>query len=128
MRTSRFSLFAALGVAFWFNAALIIRFCGTAVFTAHNPRLALFFVLAIPLTVFSLYLTKLISKLAYNGLLKPVVVMTFTATFLDGIALVWFRQLYGQSVEVALHGAAWILWGVGVGLLFAFILDSRRNP
>jgi hypothetical protein len=70
----------------------------------------------------------LIAKLGIHELLKPVVIMTFTATFLDGIALTWFRSLYSPSFEVALFGSAFILWGVGLGLLFAYLLDIRKKP
>ena len=125
MKTSKISLFVALGAAFWLAAALIIRFCGTTVFTENNPKLILLYLLAIPITFVFLWVTKAISNLSYADLLKPVVVITLTATFLDSIALALFRQLYSQSFEVALHGAALILWGVGLGLLFAFYLDSR---
>ena len=127
MKNSRILLFAALGAAFWFQAALIIRFCGTTVFTENNPNLILFYLLAIPLTLASLFFTKKISKLPYTDLLKPVAIMTFTATFLDAVALTWFRHLYSQSFEVALCGSAWILWGVGLGLLFSFYLDLKGN-
>ncbi len=127
MENSRILLFAALGAAFWFQAALIIRFCGTAVFTENNPNLILFYLLAIPITALSLFITRRISKLPYTDLLKPVAIMTFTATSLDAVALTWFRQLYSQSFEVALCGAAWILWGVGLGLLFSFYLDLKGS-
>ena len=127
MNNSKLLLFVALGTAFWYQAAMIIRFFGESVFTQNNPKLILFYFLAIPVTLLSIYLTKLISKLPYSELLKPVVVMTFTATFLDGIALAWFRQLYSNSFEVGLYGAALILWGAGLGLLFAFYLDSKSQ-
>jgi predicted membrane chloride channel (bestrophin family) len=126
MKTSKISLFVALGAAFWLAAALIIRFCGTTVFTENNPKLILLYLLAIPITFVFLWVTKAISNLSYADLLRPVVIITLTATFLDSIALALFRQLYSQSFEVALHGAALILWGVGLGLLLAFYLDSRR--
>lgn len=127
MTKSKQVLFLALGAAFWFIAAMIIRFFGTTVFSENNPKLILFFVLAIPLTIASIYITKLLAKLQFSELLKPVVIMTFTATFLDGIALTWFRQLYSQSFEVALHGASWILWGAGLGLLFSFYLEQKAT-
>lgn len=125
MNQPKVLLFTALGVVFWFNAAMIVRVCGASVFTAGNPRLLLFFGLAIPLTLLSMYITKAIAKLRFADLLEPVVLMTLTATMLDGLALAWFRQLYSSSFEVALHGAAWIFWGAGLGLLFAYILDKR---
>lgn len=127
MRNSKLLLFIVLGTAFWLNAAMIIRFFGKAVFTEGNPKMMLFFGLAIPLTLVSMYIAKLVGNVRFDELLKPLVVMTFTATFLDGIALVWFRRLYSDSFEVALHGAAWILWAVGLGLLFSYYPYHRRD-
>ena len=127
MTKSKQILFVALGAAFWYQGAMIIRFFGASVFSENNPKLVLFLVLAIPLTLGSMYITKLITKLPFSELLKPVVIMTFTATFLDAIALIWFRQIYSQSFEVALHGAALILWGAGLGLFFAFYFDQKAR-
>jgi hypothetical protein len=126
MKNSKLLLFIGLGIAFWYQAAMIIKFFGVSVFTEHNPKLILFFFLAIPITIVSMYITALLTKLKIYELLRPVVIMTFTATFLDGIALVWFRHLYSESFEVAMHGAAWILWGAGLGLLFAYVLETRN--
>lgn len=125
MKKSNLLLFVALGTAFWIIAALIIRFAGATVFSENNPGMLLFFALAVPLTLVSMYITKLVSKLRFEELLHPVVIMTFTATTLDAIALTYFRQLYSESFEVALHGAAWILWGAGLGLFFSFCLSQR---
>lgn len=127
MKRANLVLFVALGVVFWFVAALIIRFCGTSVFTENNPYLIGLYALTIPLTVGFLFVAKTVGKLDYADLVEPTVVMTFTAAFLDAVALTWFRALYGESFEVALHGAALILWGVGLALLFAFVLDRRAG-
>ena len=125
MKSSRITLFVVLGIIAWFNAVMIIRFLGENCLTENNPNLKWMFLLAFPVTVLTIYLTKLISQFAYSDLLNPIVIMTFTATFCDGIALVWFRQIYSESFIIALHGAALILWGVGLGLLFAFFLEVR---
>jgi Family of unknown function (DUF5367) len=127
MKKSQLFLFIALGIVFWFTAAMVIRLAGANVFSENNPMLILFFVLVFPLTYIFLLVTKLVTKVPYTKMLLPVVIMTLTAALLDGIALAFFRNLYAQSFEVALHGAAWILWGVGIGLLFAFILNNRNN-
>jgi hypothetical protein len=126
MSQSKISLYVFLGVIFWFNAAMIIRFMGETFLTENNPKLILAFLLTFPITGFTFYITKLVTKLAYSELLRPIVIMTFTATFLDGIALTWFRQLYSSSFEVALHGSALILWAAGLGLLFAFYLEEKE--
>jgi hypothetical protein len=125
MKNTKIALFVTLGIIAWFNAVMIIRFLGESCLTANNPNLIWMFILAFPITALTIYLTKIISKLPYSELLRPIVIMTFTATFCDGIALVWFRQIYSDSFEIALHGAALILWGVGLGLLFAYILEIR---
>jgi hypothetical protein len=126
MKSSKLALFVALGVVFWFNAAMIIRFAGTRVFTENNPNLIWMYLIAIPITVLSIILTKFLSGFSYNALLKPVVIMTLVATILDGIALSWFGGLYGDSQEVRLYGAALILWAAGLGLLIAYILENRK--
>jgi len=87
MRKQQHVLFTALGVVFWLNAALIIRFLGAAAFSERNPNLPVLYVAAIPLTLLSVYITKLISGRPLAQLLQPVVIMTFVATFCDGIAL-----------------------------------------
>jgi hypothetical protein len=127
MTTNKIFLSVALGIAFWFVAAMIVRFSGQAVFSDGNPMLILFFVLCFPLTYGFLFTTRKTLNLQYSEILRPIVVITLTATFLDGIALAWFRQLYGQTFEIALFGAALILWGVSLALLFGFILDSRSS-
>jgi Family of unknown function (DUF5367) len=126
MKNSKSLLYITLGVVFWYQAAMIINYFGESVFREGNPKMILFFLLAIPLTIGSMYITAFIAKLKPSELLKPVVIMTFTATFLDGIALVWFRQIYSNSFEVATNGAALILWGAGIGLLLAFLLDLKN--
>lgn len=127
MKKSDFTLFVVLGVIFWFSAAMIIRFLGESVFSENNPMLLLFYLLAIPLTFVFMYITKWATKYEFVDMLKPAVIMLFTATFLDAIALAWFRSLYSPSFEVALHGAAWILWGACLGLLIPYYFDQKTE-
>jgi hypothetical protein len=84
---SQLPLFIFLGVIFWLNAALIIRFCGSSVFSEGNPLLGVFFVVAIIITIVTVYILKHISRLKYDQLFAPLTIMTITATFLDGIAM-----------------------------------------
>ena len=126
MKNADFILFVVLGAIFWLSSAMVIRFSGDTVFSENNPLLFLFYVLTIPLTFLFMFVTKWVSKYEFVDLLRPAVIMVFTATFLDAIALTWFRSLYSASFEVALLGAAWILWGVGLGLLMAYYYDQKR--
>ena len=128
MSTVKILLFSFLGIVFWFIAAMIIHYVGARAFSAGNPNLPLVFALAVPLTLVSMYLTTLVGRVNLRQLVEPVVIMTFTAAMLDGVALAWFRPLYSLSLDVALHGAAWILWGAGLGLLFAYLLQRTQTP
>jgi hypothetical protein len=75
----------------------------------------------------SFLISQKVGKLQKLEISEAVVIMTITATFLDGAALAWFRQLYAQTFEVALYGAAWILWGVGAGLFLGHFMTSRNR-
>ena len=127
MKNARLPLYITLGVIFWLSAALTVRTVGNTVFSENNAWLFLFFVLGFPITWGFLFVTKKAAGIEYGALLEPVVIMTFTATMLDGVALAWFRHLYGPTHEIALYGAAWILWGAGLGLLFAYVLKKRTT-
>jgi hypothetical protein len=127
MKNSKQALLIVLGVIFWFAAAIVVRLSGTAVFTENNPFLFLYFILAFPGSYGLIWITKKVAQLDTSEIFNAVVVMTYTATFLDGIALTWFGQLYGTTHEVRLYGAAWILWGVGAGLLLGKFLSGRKG-
>lgn len=105
---------------------MLVRFIGPYALTEGNPLRLMMFVITIPITIGFLFTAKLVGKIGWHQLLRPVVVMTYTATFLDGIALTWFYRLYANSYEIALFGAALILWGVGMGLCMAHILEQRQ--
>ena len=127
MSNSKFLLFVFLGVVFWFNGVLTVRFLGPTLLTSNNPNLIWAYALVIPITVLTLVITRFVGQTPYHQLLKPIVIMTYTATICDGIALSWFRSLYSSSIDIALHGAALILWGGGLGLLFAHILELMHT-
>lgn len=127
MKLSKVLLFIILGVVFWLCAALIIRLFGASALNENNPYLILFFILSIPVTLLLFVITKVIAKVKYSELLRPVVIITITATFLDAFALTYFRQLYSQFFEVSHYGSALILWGVGLGLLFSYYFEKRSN-
>ena len=126
MNSSRLPLYIVLGAIFWFGAALLIRFIGPYALTEGNPLRLLMFVITIPVTVGFLATAKTMGQLEWHQLLRPMVIMTYTATFLDGIALTWFHPLYAHSYEIALFGAGLILWGVGMGLCMAHLLEQRQ--
>ncbi len=127
MKPSKQILFMALGVAFWFVAAMIIRLSGQAVFSENNPYLLLMFVLAVPITFGFIFITQKMGKLKQSEILRPIAIVTATAALLDGVAMTWFRSLYSNSFEVSFFGSALILWGAGLGLLLAHFLTLKNT-
>lgn len=123
MTVSRVAVWVSIGVVFWFVAAMMVRLMGTAVFNTQSLSMVLLFALSFPFGFGALRLIGWMVGLRGAAMLPAVVVMTMTATLLDGIAFTWTR-LYGLPLESRVYGAAWILWGVGCILLFA-LLDSR---
>jgi hypothetical protein len=126
MTKSKQLLYIILGVIFWFVAAMIVRIGGEAVFTQNNPLLALLFVIAFPVTWVFFEITKKLGGINNSELLRPIVIITATATCLDAIAMSAFHQLYSQSFEVAFFGSAMILWGVFIGLVGAYYLEQNN--
>ncbi len=119
----RVAVWVSIGVAFWFIAAMMVRVMGTAVFNTEGLSMVLLFALSFPFGFGALRLIGWLVGLRGTAFLPAVVVMTMTATLLDGIAFTW-TGLYGLPLESRVYGAAWILWGVGCILLFA-LLDMR---
>jgi hypothetical protein len=115
-------LYVVLGVVFWFGAALLVRILGEAVFTPNNPLLIVMFVVAIPIGRLFIWVAQRLGKLGDDAVFAPAVMMTQVALLLDGIAITWFPQLYGESHTTVMLGAALIMWGAGIGLIIAWIM------
>ena len=106
---------------------MLVRFIGPYTLTEDNPLRLMIFVVTIPITMGFLATAKVVGQVEWHQLMRPVVIMTYTATFLDGIALTWFHRLYANSYEIALSGAALILWGAGMGLCMAHLMEQYKE-
>lgn len=120
--TLRLPWLIALGIAFWFLAAMMVRFLGPFVFVAESGTLVLTFVFSIPLAWAFFWLGTALSGARGADVLPAVSVLTFVALCLDGVALTWFRGLYGPTYA---YGGPWIMWGAGLILMFA-LLNTQR--
>ncbi|GAC1554291.1 MAG: hypothetical protein NVS2B7_30230 [Herpetosiphon sp.] len=113
-----------LGLVFWFAAAMAVRVGSTAGFFGTRAS-AIAFAVAIPVCWLSVLFIKQVARLGAGQLLPGIAIGTMAATFADGTALTWGRSLYGSDPALTILGAAWILWGVGLFLLFAYLIDDR---
>lgn len=68
-----------------------------------------------------------VARIEPEDMVDSVALMSLEALLLDGVALTWFRNLYGEEFETTHHGAAWLLYGVGACLAVAFLLRSRAK-
>ncbi len=114
-------------IVFWLSGALSVNLLGKLVFTENNPYIYIAYILAFPISYIFLLVSKIIGKIDYTDILKAVVIMTFSATFFDGIALTWFRKIYGNVFKQTHYGAAWILWAGGAGLLLGYIMSNKKK-
>jgi hypothetical protein len=109
-------LLVILGVVYWLEALLFIRFGGEELFVNGNPWLLLLFVAALPIAWILVKVSAVVGKIDREDLLSAVAIMALTAMLLDGVALTWFQGWYGLAPAGMLLAAAWLLWGVGVSL------------
>lgn len=122
----RLPVFVALGVVLWFVAALMFRLVGPTLLSPGNPALPLVFALSIPVAWAFLWVGTTAIGVRGAAVLPAVVVLSFTAMFLDGLALTFFPALYGLPPASLLIVAALLLWGVAWIQLLAFV-QSRRT-
>ncbi len=118
------AVLALMGAVFWLVAALVVRW-SAAVWAGHEGPTALVFVLVIAATAPGLALGARVAGVGRDRFMAVATIMAAMATLLDGIALTWFRPLYGSDPATVLSGAAAILWGVGVALVLGLVLQRR---
>jgi hypothetical protein len=127
MKKGKVGQLVGLGAFFWLVAALIIRFTGDRLFRKDNPWLIPFYVLLWPIAYLFVKIGTVVARIEPEDMVESVAVMDLTALMLDGVALTWFRKLYGEEFETTHHGAAAILYGAGAVLMVAFLLRSRAG-
>ncbi|MDX2137348.1 MAG: hypothetical protein SF123_04580 [Chloroflexota bacterium] len=118
--------FVPIGIAVWLAFLILIRLIGPTVFTIGSPLLPIFYVLAIPITIVTIYLLSAVTRVPIQDMPMPVFVMTFTALLLDGIA-VGFTSMYGETHDQIRAGAGFLLWGGGMGLVCTLLLAERAR-
>jgi hypothetical protein len=115
----------ALGVVFWLNAALIIRWVGPAALSDGSLWVPILLGVTLPLGAFTLVIYRWALGLAWGQLFTPLVLGTSIAMLLDGLALTYFKSLYGDALVQVQLGGALIFFGAGVGQFLAYFLAAR---
>jgi hypothetical protein len=115
-------LFVGLGVLAWSIGVLFIRFAGTIFFAKGSMWLMGLYLITIPVVWLTIKSVALIGKLSRLQTLIAIVILNFTATLLDGIAIAWLPSIYGLPAPAHLLAAAWLLWFVGVSLYLSLMM------
>jgi hypothetical protein len=112
-----------IGAALWFLAAIILGIIAPMGALEGSAR-AITYLLVIPGTLPFVILTRMLVQLRPDQLFTGNAVVTATALLIDGIVVAWFPSVYGGALPQVTNSAAAILWGAGVGLVLAFILNK----
>jgi hypothetical protein len=115
-------LFVALGILFWSSGVLFIRFAGTMFFVNGSIWLIGLYLLTIPVVWLTIESVALVGKLSRLKTFMAIVILNFTATLLDAVAISWLPSIYGLSAPAHLLAAAWLLWFVGISLYLSFMM------
>ena len=125
LTTKQTQMLIIIGAVLWFAAAVLLRTIGPNGAFEGNRHILLY-ALTIPATVPFIWLVQKLVGLPNNRIAIGYSLATATALLLDGIAVAWFPALYGGDVPQVTNSAAAILWGAGVGMILAFIMN--REP
>ena len=120
-----------LGGVFWAAAALTIRSAPELLFGNQN-RQVLSYLAAAPVSLYGFIRpTEILLGISPSARVYTTVILSASALLLDGIAMMWFPHIYENpdlmkrnnalALLYSRRGAAWILWGVGVGLIVALL-------
>lgn len=118
-------LWIGMGVVVWLGFLIFIRLVGDSVFSAGNPVLVVFFAAAFPMVWGTMRLISVLTGVPMQGLLMPVVIMTFTALMIDGV-VINFTDFYGDTDDQVRAAASFLLFGAGAGLVCAWWLSDER--
>ena len=113
-----------IGAVLWFAAAALLRTIGPNGAFEGNWHILLY-ALTIPATVPFVWMVQKLVRLADNQVAIGYSLATASALLLDGIAVAWFPSLYGSDLPQVTNSAAAILWGAGVGMILAFMMNKE---
>ena len=117
---------AIIGAILWFCAAMLMRDVVKMDFY-DGMGVAIVYALTIPGTIPFVILVRKLAGLREDQIAIGYTVATAVALMLDGSAFAFLPSLYADNPADGLQAAAAILWGAGVGLVLAIIMN-RAEP
>ena len=123
LATRQVAILAGLGLLFWIAATAWIR-CFPQWF--EDPlECAVVFLVSAPACWRCIVAAQRVARLSREQLVAGTAVVVAVATLIDAVALRWTPDVYAGSDLVRRLGAAWLLWGYGVSLGIALLMQRR---
>lgn len=116
---------AAFALLLWISGVVVIRLTIPLGLFSGGGLTVLAFALGIAINGPTIWLVRRLGGLREDQIVFGMALGSAVAIICDGAALTWAPWLYG-GVSADLHrAAAWLLWTVGIGLVWAFIVEKR---
>lgn len=113
-----------IGAVLWLAAARVVHYFPFLFDGGEMSAIA--FAAIIVTSWFTVDILRLATRCS-PGRLAPLMVWgTLTALMLDGLVISFAPSFYASVSSATQFGAAAIMWGAGLGLLFALIRDSAK--
>jgi len=112
------------GIVYWFIGLMVIRMWGQY-FNAENKLWPiLLYALVVPFNSILFILPARLANL-FNSVDRPeiydgIVQISIVGCFLDVVCVNFIPSIYAQPAPIIALGLAWLLWGVGTGLLVGY--------
>ena len=119
-----------LGTLYWAAAAMMIRHFPQAYFGSPARQVGTYLT-AFPVGFSAMRLAEVLFGIRVEQRLVTASILSACALILDGIAFMWFPELYENpslskiksplAIRYSRQGAAFLLWGVGISLVVALV-------
>jgi hypothetical protein len=116
-------ILSSVAVLFWIAATAFIRFLPAMVIDPLQGSLG--FLTSIPVCWLCVRFGRRVAGLSAAQLVPGTALVVAVATLIDGAALRWAHRLYSDNDAVCRLGAAWLLWGYGISLGIALLMQHR---
>jgi hypothetical protein len=114
----------AFAIVFWIAATAWIHFCPG--FLVDPLKGGLGFLTSVPVCWLCILIVRLAAGLLREQLVAGTAVVVAVATLIDAVAMRWAPGVYADSDLVCRVGAAWLLWGYGLSLGIALLMQNGR--
>lgn len=123
LNTRQVFILSGIAVLFWVAATAWIRFFPASIVDPFQGSIG--FLTSIPICWLCVRFGRRAAGLSPEQLVPGTAVVVTVATLIDGAALRWAHLLYADSDQVCRLGAAWLLWGYGLSLGIALLMQRR---